>query len=508
MSPHKLSPHEGRSRGGQRAQTLPTPPETTGPGRSGERESGRSSRKAGPIYATVGLILTDVAMILLAALVGYHLRFSSGLLPYEEFHPLQGYVGTIALQTALVLIILGASGMYRPLRSISWLDHFYSVFASVSVGTSLGIVVGAFLWKDAPFSRLMVAMVWLATVTLVMLGRLVVHGAGGLLRQRGVGEETVLIVGTGDTARLVLERIRHSPRMGYRPIGFVAEESELVDLEGLPILGSLEQTGNLVRALQPDNVIVAIPTLSSQQLLDIVTQCAGERVNIKVFPDLFQLMTSGVSIGDLNGLPLVSVKDIALRGWNLVLKRGMDLVVSALSLMVLSPLFLAVAVAVKITSPRGSVFYCQERVGLDGKPFLVVKFRTMRPDAESGTGPVWATADDPRRTAIGSFLRRTSLDELPQLINVLIGEMSLVGPRPERPYFVEQFRQTVPRYFQRHREKAGITGWAQVNGLRGNTPIEERTAYDLWYVENWSLWLDIKILLKTPLAALKGDNAY
>jgi len=264
-----------------------------------------------------------------------------------------------------------------------------------------------------------------------------------------------------------------------------------------------------VRLHRADDVIVAIPSNASHLMVDIVSQCSGEQVNIRVFPDLFQLMSSGVNMSDLNGLPLISVKDVALKGWNLTLKRGLDIVVSLSMLIALSPLFLIIAVLIKLESPDGGVFYCQERVGLDGKPFLTIKFRTMRPDAEAKTGPVWAVEDDPRRTRIGAFLRRSSLDELPQLINVLIGEMSMVGPRPERPFFVEQFQRTVPRYFERHREKAGLTGWAQVNGLRGNTSIEERTAYDLWYVENWTLWLDIKILLRTAGVVIKGDeNAY
>lgn len=475
---------------------------------SGRGSASRAARRSAPVYATLGLLATDVTMIVLGYLAGYHLRFSWNILPYEEYHPLSGYLGTLALQTLVMPVILGASGLYRPVRSVSWLDHFYAVFAGVSVGTAVSIVVGAFIWRDAPFSRLMSALVWLSTISLVMLGRAVVHTTGAYLRTRGVGEERVLIVGTGETARLVLERIRHSPHMGYRAVGFLAEEPGPVELAGLPVLGSVDQVGAVVRAHQIDDVIVAIPTTSPQQLLDIVSQCNLERINIKVFPDLFQLMTSGVSIGDLNGLPLVSVKDVALRGWNLALKRGLDVTVSAILLVLLSPVFLAIAAAIKLTSPSGGAFLCQERVGLDGKPLQVIKFRTMHPDAEAATGPVWATADDPRRTKVGAFLRRYSLDELPQLINVLIGEMSLVGPRPERPFFVEQFQMTVPRYFERHREKAGMTGWAQVNGLRGNTPIEERTAYDLWYVENWTLWLDIKILLKTVTTVLKGDNAY
>ncbi len=249
-----------------------------------------------------------------------------------------------------------------------------------------------------------------------------------------------------------------------------------------------------------------MPEASHQEILTVISRCEREKVSIKVFPDVFQIMASEVSIGDLGGLPLLTVRDIALRGWKLTLKRAVDLIGSAVGLVVLSPLLMLVAFLIKLDSP-GPVFYAQERMGLDAKSFWTLKFRSMLKDAEAETGPVWATKDDPRRTKIGAFIRRFSIDELPQLINVLLGEMSLVGPRPERPVFVEQFRQSIPRYMDRHREKAGITGWAQVNGLRGDTSIAERTKYDLWYTENWSLLLDFKIILRTLIRVFTEYNA-
>jgi len=200
------------------------------------------------------------------------------------------------------------------------------------------------------------------------------------------------------------------------------------------------------------------------------------------------------------------VRDVALRGWKLTLKRIMDIVGASVALVLLSPLMLFMAILIKLDSP-GPVFYVQERMGLDAKPFPMLKFRSMRQDADAN-GPGWTTKNDPRRTRFGAFIRRYSLDELPQLINVLLGHMSLVGPRPEQPYYVEQFRRSIPRYMERHREKAGITGWAQIHGLRGDTSIAERTKYDLWYIENWSLWLDIKILIKTLVRIFTDRSAY
>ena len=226
-----------------------------------------------------------------------------------------------------------------------------------------------------------------------------------------------------------------------------------------------------------------------------------------MIPDLLELMTSRVRIKELHGIPFIKIKAVPLTTWNLIIKRTFDVVASAFFLLITSPIIAVIALLVKLES-QGPVFYRQERVGLDGKPFRLIKFRTMHINAENKTGPVWAQKNDPRKTRVGAFLRRFSLDELPQLANVFWGDMSIVGPRPERQHFVDQFKKEIPKYLDRHRVKTGMTGWAQVNGLRGNAPIEERTKYDVYYVENWSLVFDLKIILKTVRAVLFGTDAY
>jgi exopolysaccharide biosynthesis polyprenyl glycosylphosphotransferase len=305
-----------------------------------------------------------------------------------------------------------------------------------------------------------------------------------------------------------LDKIRGVPQLGYKVVGFVDVDDPGAVPTSLPLLGTLSDVVPLLSKHDIGEVIIAQPSLTHQQTLDLVSACARQRVNVKVVPDVLQIMSSEVSTSDLTGLPMMRVRDITLRGWNLALKRTMDLSLSAIGLVLLSPFLMLVALFVKLTSPAGPVFYTQERVGLDGRPFHLIKFRSMRVDAEAETGPIWAQPNDERRTWIGSFIRRFSVDELPQLVNVLVGEMSLVGPRPERPHFVEQFRRIIPRYAERHNEKAGMTGWAQVNGLRGQTSIDERTKYDIFYVEHWSLAFDIKILLKTLAAVIRDRNAY
>jgi len=305
---------------------------------------------------------------------------------------------------------------------------------------------------------------------------------------------------------MILQKIQSNPALGYQVIGMVTTDGASDEPLGAPLLGNAGDLAPLIDEYQVDEVIIALPEATHQEILMLISECERGKALIKVYPDVFQIMASQVSIGDLGGLPLLTVRDVALRGWRRVAKRALDIVVSAIGLVIVSPFMMFMAVLIKLDSP-GPVFYAQERMGLDARSFKMLKFRSMRQDAETG-GPGWTVEDDPRVTRLGRIIRRINIDELPQLINVLLGEMSLVGPRPERPVYVNQFRRSIPRYMDRHWEKAGMTGWAQVNGLRGDTSIAERTKYDLWYIENWSLLLDIKILLRTAFNIFRTPNAY
>ena len=275
-------------------------------------------------------------------------------------------------------------------------------------------------------------------------------------------------------------------------------------------LACLGSVNDIRRHVLENHIDLVLLTVSFEQLplvSKLTVALANLNVDLQFVPDLLALHTSRMRLTEIAGIPFISVREEALSGVDRVVKRSFDVLATGLGLLLLSPLLLVLAALVKLSSP-GPVFYKQARVGRDGREFDMIKFRSMRTDAEQKTGPVWTTEDDPRVTGIGKFLRRSSLDELPQLWNVLRGDMSLVGPRPERRVFVEKFSQEMPRYFERHRVQSGLTGWAQVHGLRGNTSISERTLYDLHYVENWSLTLDVKILLMTIHHVLRGDNAY
>jgi exopolysaccharide biosynthesis polyprenyl glycosylphosphotransferase len=457
------------------------------------------------------LAVSDLIMATGAFCLAYWLRTTIAVPPPINIAPIQDYASMLFVQVATLIVVYFFSRLYDLKRTMSRLDELYRIFAATSIGIVISIALTSFVFKNSAlelnYPRAMIVYAWLLTVILVAIGRSVVMWLRTKLRQGGRLGDRLLIVGTGEVGRMILQKIRHMPSLGYQVVGFVNGESTPgQQIMGVPVLGGVDDLPRLIEEHHIDEAIVGLPELTHQEALTIISRCERGQVGIKIFPDLFQIIASELSIGDLGGLPMLSVRDVALRGWKLTLKRAVDLVGSAVTLVLLSPFLMLVALAIKLESP-GPIFYAQERMGLDARPFWCIKFRSMRQDAEKD-GPGWTSENDPRRTRIGTFIRRFSIDELPQFINVLLGDMSLVGPRPERPIYVDQFRRSIPRYMDRHREKAGITGWAQVNGLRGDTSIAERTKYDLWYIENWSLWLDFKILLRTVISVLGSRHAY
>ena len=463
------------------------------------------------ILSGVTLFAIDALALLFAFISAYNLRDLTGVLGPTAPPPRGTYLLLVGLATGAILAVFSLGGMYRQRRTISRMDELYRIVSHVSFGLVIAIAIASLvLGQDFVYSRQMLAYGWMFAVVAVTTGRMLHAGFIGRLRARGVATDRLLIVGAGPTGRLILDKVRRSPQLGFDVVGFVRHSPPTSalpeDLDGLPILGMSSQLDEIVEAHKIDEIIVALAGTPHEEILDLVYAVNQLPVAIRVYPDSFRLLTSdSLSITDLNGLPTVSVRSIGLRRIDRMVKRSVDIIVSTVVLVSFAPLMLAVAVLVKLTSP-GPVFFVQERVGQDGRAFQLLKFRSMPVNAESETGPVWTSHDDPRPTGLGRIIRRYSLDELPQFINVLLGEMSVVGPRPERPFFVEQFRQVIPAYMARHHEKSGVTGWAQVNGLRGDTSIEERTRYDLYYVENWSVLFDLKIMVKTLFHIFRHDN--
>ena len=461
-------------------------------------------QRASLLFA-ISLVIVDAFMACLAFFASYQLRLLS---EYENIQPFSSYQGMLLIHTLTIIIVFFFYRLYHRQRSLSFVDQFYAIFGAASVGTIIAIAFISFFFKNQlDYPRLMMVYSWLLTILFTSLGRAIQSRLQLKLQARGWGEGRVLIVGTGEVGRMIMQKIHRSPGLGYRVVGFVDDEPKVKAVQDSPVLGATDDMPTLILSEKINEVIIALPEATHHEILKITSKCDRSRVSIKVFPDVFQIMASEISIGDLGGLPLLTVRDIALRGWRLTVKRVMDVAGSAVALVLLSPIMMLLAILIKLDS-EGPVLFTQERMGLDGKRFMMLKFRSMRPDAESETGPIWTTVNDSRRTRLGKTIRRFSIDELPQFVNVLLGDMSLVGPRPERPVFVEQFKQSIPRYMDRHQEKAGITGWAQVNGLRGDTSIIERTKYDLWYIENWSVALDLRILIRTLLNIFMDRNAY
>ena len=464
-------------------------------------------------------VVSDLVAILFGVVLGYVIRFHSPFAvwvpPVNAIPPFDLY---LLAATAIVVVwvpLFYALGLYRVERGRA--RHRRGDLTRGFVLGALILAAVGFFYRGASFSRIGMVLTWLTISTLVVLGRTLIYVA-----RRRFSKLTPIrfaVVGEGALASRIVESLSQSSyphecvgvitlaaeasvatpgtASGSASVAFASAESG--PSSGTRVLGSLDALADIARREDLDLVVMAasggaVPALDSAYI-----QCQRLDVDFQFVPEILSVWRRSVGVEDIDGLPLLRLRDLPLTGWNGVVKRALDLVVSIPLLVVLSPVFLILAIAVKLSSP-GPVFHRQVRVGRDRRPFEMVKFRSMRADAEKETGPVWAQANDPRRTRLGTFLRKWSLDELPQIWNVCKGEMSLVGPRPERPKFVEEFEASVQDYYDRHRIKSGVTGWAQVHGLRGNVPIEDRTAYDLYYIENWSLWLDLRILWMTAWA--------
>jgi exopolysaccharide biosynthesis polyprenyl glycosylphosphotransferase len=451
----------------------------------------------------LALLALDLAATWLSFYIGYTILDANPdvvIGPFWEFWPLPTVFVTV------LVAVFFSQRMYQRRRPVSHLDEFFRIVFYNLFAMLISVAILTLGLPDFVYHRPFVLLGTGINIFVMTLLRAIHAQVQWLAQARGVGDDRVLVIGTGEVGQMLMQKILQNRKLGYHVMGFIDSGKNVrrQKVMGVPVLGTLVDIPAIIERFSIDEVVIGLPESSHQDLVGIISLCEREKVGIRVFPDVFQIMASEVGIGDLGGLPLLTMRDVALQGWKLTLKRGLDLVLSAIALVLMSPFLLLAALLVKLDSP-GPIFYIQERMGLDARPFKMIKFRSMRMDAEN-EGPGWTTPDDPRRTKLGSLLRRFNIDELPQLINVLIGDMSLVGPRPERPVYVEQFRQSIPRYMDRHREKAGITGWAQVNGLRGDTSIIERTKYDLWYIENWSLALDLKILIRTVVQWIFGTN--
>jgi Undecaprenyl-phosphate glucose phosphotransferase len=456
---------------------------------------------------STGIFVMDGVIIAGSWLGAYWLRFHGlGIAAPLGIPPLSLYLWFGAVLTLITLLVLSSLRLYRSARTARLSQELLSIVQGVVLATALAGLASFFTRGELSRS---VLLIYAALVVVLLCGlRIGIRSVLRELRRRGRNLRYVLIVGTGELAADLARKMQSRPELGMQVVGMVAADAADVGrtISRAKVVGTVADLPGLVEQAHADLVYLALARAEFAAEEETLRRMSDSTAAIRLVPDLARAFTLNAGVEDFDGTPVVLVTESPGQGWNMVLKRGFDLAFSALGLLVLWPVMALVALWVRLDSP-GPALYAQERVGLNGGRFRMYKFRTMRLDAEA-EGPGWTKPDDPRRTGAGELLRRLSLDELPQLWNVFLGHMSLVGPRPERPIYVDQFRAAIPRYMLRHHVKAGITGWAQVNGLRGDTPLERRIEYDLYYIRNWSLLFDLRIIFLTLARVFRDASAH
>ena len=450
----------------------------------------------------------DTFTVVAAWLGAYWIRFQVQPIPVTKgFPPSSYYMSLVPVVLAVWAVTFALMNMYESRRVLNQWQEAKQVARAHGMALLLFVAL-TYFFEEYRYSRAAMGSFGVLSGAALLLSRFLLRSSFRRLRANGFRVKRLLAVGEGAALEELLKRITSFPELGLSIQGIVTREgSETTSVAELPVVGHFENLPDLLQRYSVDEVVIALPASQSQYVDHVLELLADETANVRFVPDVLRHVTFHCDIEEFDGIPVLQLNDSPLVGWSATAKRTTDFVLALIGLAVLSPLLALIALAVKLSSP-GPVLYSQVRMGLDGRSFRMLKFRSMRVDAEDQSGPVWAGATDDRRTLIGTLLRKTSLDELPQLWNVLRGEMSLVGPRPERPVFVQRFRTEIPHYMLRHKVKAGITGWAQVNGWRGDTSLTRRIECDLFYIRNWTYMMDLRILVMTLWKGFVHKNAY
>lgn len=453
----------------------------------------------------------DACVIGSVWLASYGLRFYLPVISVTKGFPkFEQYAALTPFVMILWSMVFTAMKVYQSRRMLRRTHEVHLILHAHTMAILLFIAL-TYSFSEYRYSRAVMLYFGILGGLFLVVFRLTLRNGLRSIRRKGFNLRHVLVVGEGKPIEALIQRIEKFPELGLRVIGVLThEKSNTVSVNGKKVIGHFGAIHEVISKTNPDQILIALPRSQYGELDTLLEFLKDEMVNIKLVPDIHEYVTLGCEIEDFDGLPIVNLNDSPLQGWGAAAKRVTDIFVSFLVLILLSPFLLLIAIVIKISpsSGPGPILFSQERMGLDGHVFKMWKFRSMRQDAEAASGPVWAEAGDHRRTAIGAFLRATSLDEIPQFWNVLKGDMSLVGPRPERPVFVRKFRQDISHYMLRHKVKAGLTGWAQVNGWRGNTSLDMRIECDLYYIRNWTYLMDWKILFMTLWKGFVNKNAY
>ncbi|MBE5850625.1 MAG: undecaprenyl-phosphate glucose phosphotransferase [Lachnospiraceae bacterium] len=453
-------------------------------------------------------LIIDGFVIVVSYLFAYFLKFESGLLLYDEGLSVQTYMTALYFLVPGYLILYSKLDLYSTRRASGRKRELLNVIKANTLGALIFMMI-LYLINQPDFSRQMIFIFWGVCICLETAVRNMMRALMMFWWKKGYNLKYVLLIGYSGSAESYINKVLLNPQWGYVIRGILDDNVERgTEYKGIKVLGTIDNLSLILPENKLDEIAITLPLGQYGRLKEIVGLCEKSGVHTKFIPDYAGVIPNRPYTEDIQGLPVINIRRVPLNNTiNSVVKRLVDIVGSAVGIVLASPIMIVSAILIKATSD-GPVIFSQERVGLHNKPFKMYKFRTMIEQTEAEEAKGWTTKDDPRVTKIGRFLRRTSLDELPQLFNIFIGQMSLVGPRPERPQFVEKFREEIPRYMIKHQVRPGLTGWAQINGLRGDTSIEKRIEHDLYYIENWTLEFDIKILLLTVFRGFINKNAY
>ena len=455
------------------------------------------------------LVLIDVLVISLALWCSLWLRFKTTL-----FGPLGGHLGIQSYIMFLILAVIPtylilyfAFGLYKPRRTYKNIFSEATQIIKVNVIAFFVLVSILFIINQPDFSRIMLFLLSMIGTFFAIIERFAIRSFLMKMRVNNKNLKHILIVGDNELAYTFARRIRENPYLGFSVSGFLGRSEHVgEEIEGSKVIGSFKDFDNILEKNTYDRVVLAIPLKYYYRINELVQSCEKVGIKAEIIPDYIRYFPAQPSVDMIEDIPIINIRYVPLDDdFNKFLKFVSDYVIAIIAIVITSPIMIITAIAIKLTSP-GPIIFKQERIGLNSKPFMMYKFRSMKVQDPSEEKSEWTTKDDPRKTKVGNFIRKTSIDELPQFFNVLKGDMSVVGPRPERPYFVEQFKESIPKYMVKHQVKPGLTGWAQIHGCRGDTSINKRIEYDIEYVENWHMGLDLGIMIKTVLK--KNPNAY
>ena len=456
------------------------------------------------------MVVADAVITASSFMSAYYFKFyilnngpGIGVLPASDYFALLGFI------VPVYVLMYYACSVYAPKRTVRRRFEIYGIIKANTIGILTLIIILYMVVREINYSRSVMVIFYGFNVFLTSCFRLALRKGLRTIRSRGYNLKHILLVGYSRAAEEYIDRLKDNPQWGYEAYGILDNSIPAgTSYKGGQVLGSLTNLETILPENRLDEIAITLPLRDYDCLGEIVSTCEKSGVHTKFIPDYNSLIPSKPYTEDLMGLPVINIRYVPLTNTgNIIIKRIMDIIGSLAGILITSPVMLASALLVKLTSP-GPVIFRQERVGLHNRPFYMYKFRSMEQQAPGEEKKAWTVRDDPRVTPVGRFLRRTSLDELPQLFNILKGDMSLVGPRPERPLFVEKFREEIPRYMVKHQVRPGLTGWAQVNGLRGDTSIRKRIEHDIYYIENWTFGFDIKIILLTFFTGFINKNAY